>query len=229
MGKYIIELEDKPFHKEDGDFLYRVKGFNSLVFDMTGISKLAPYHEPDLGLLAKVNFERGYRQRKAEDEKDIEQVRKEAYEKGFDAGRMLNNGKYEKGINDAWEAARKIIRMPEVDLLNLFTECYSAVCTSLQVFLKYDASECIEKIRQYEQNQEKELGIQGYFKNGEEVIGADGTKAVILRVSEDNYCQVYTEKGCIENWHIHTYKFHKTGRHFPEIAAVFEKMREGQE
>ena len=71
-----------------------------------------------------------------------------------------------------------------------------------------------------------ELDIQGYFKNGEEVIDSDGTKAVIMRVSEDNYCQVYTEKGCIENWHIHTYKFHKTGRHFPEIAEVLRKMRE---
>lgn len=49
MGdKYIIELEDKPFHKEDGDFLYRVKGFNSLVFDTTGIGKLTPYTEPVL-------------------------------------------------------------------------------------------------------------------------------------------------------------------------------------
>lgn len=58
--KYIIELEDKPFHKGNGDFLYRVKGFKSLVFDMTGISKLTPYTESNL-----------------------EQVRKEAYEQGL--------------------------------------------------------------------------------------------------------------------------------------------------
>ena len=77
----------------------------------------------------------------------------------------------------------------------------------------------------YTNGKQEELGIQRYFKKGEEVIDADGTKAVILRVSEDNYCQVYTEKGCIENWHIHTYKFHKTGRCFTEIAEVLTKMR----
>lgn len=74
VKKYIIELEDKPFHKEDGDFLYRAKGFNSLVFDMTGIGKLTPYTEPDL-----------------------EQVRKEAYENGYGEG--YQDG-YSKGMND---------------------------------------------------------------------------------------------------------------------------------
>jgi len=127
--KYIVEIEDKPFHKEDGDFLYRVKGFNSLVFDMTGIGKLTPYTEPDL-----------------------EQVRKEGYKEGREAG--IKDGKCE-----AWEAARKIIHMPEGDLLNIFTECYSAVCTALQVILKYDASEAIEKIRQYEQEQEESKAV----------------------------------------------------------------------
>lgn len=79
MGKkYIIELEDKPFYKGNGDFLYRVKGFNSLVFDMTGIGKLIPYTEPDL-----------------------EQVRKEAYEQGRKDGKI-------EGRAEAWEYARKI-------------------------------------------------------------------------------------------------------------------------
>ena len=50
MGKkYIIELEDVPFTKNMGwgtnEQLYRVKGFNSLVFGETGLSKLTPYEE----------------------------------------------------------------------------------------------------------------------------------------------------------------------------------------
>lgn len=65
MGtKYTIEVEDKPFEliSEDGftsEKLYRVKGFNSLVFDWNGLNMLTPYTEPDM-----------------------EQVRKEAYEQG---------------------------------------------------------------------------------------------------------------------------------------------------
>lgn len=45
MGnRYIIELEDKPFVGRDGEELYRVKGFNSLVFDKIGIDKLHPLY-----------------------------------------------------------------------------------------------------------------------------------------------------------------------------------------
>ena len=83
MGdKYIIELEEKPFHDDNGDFLYRVKGFNSLVFDMTGVGKMTPYTEPDM-----------------------EKVRADAYNDGYKAG--LDAG-YKYGKYEAWEAARKI-------------------------------------------------------------------------------------------------------------------------
>ena len=45
MGnRYIIELEDEPFIGKDGEELYRVKGFNSLVFDKIGIDKLHPLY-----------------------------------------------------------------------------------------------------------------------------------------------------------------------------------------
>lgn len=217
MGKkYIIELEDKPFHK-DGDFLCRVKGFNSLVFDMTGISKLTPYHEPDLGLLAKENFERGYRQRKAEDEKDIEQVRKEAYE---------------KGLSDAWEAARKIGSNSMCSLKEMgfdFSRCVVADYNpSWFVVKNYSASECIEKIRQYEQEKEEQKQLQV----GDEVkLKRCDIYAVYMGgVNGSNECNVYLcfndgscgvqSKSEIER---------KTGRHFPEIAEVLRKMREGQD
>ena len=63
MGdKYIIELEEKPFHKDNGDFLYMVKGFNSLVFDMNGLDKLTPYTEPDLDAIRKEVYYKGYEQ-----------------------------------------------------------------------------------------------------------------------------------------------------------------------
>lgn len=43
MGKkYIIELEDAPFVSIDGDRLWRVKGFRSLVFDSEGLKRLTP-------------------------------------------------------------------------------------------------------------------------------------------------------------------------------------------
>lgn len=136
---------------------------------------------------------------------DLEQVRLEAEQLG-----MIR----------AWGAARKIIHMPEGDLLNVFTECYSAVCTALQVILKYDASECIEKIQAYEQEE---------FKVGDEFENESGKKFVVLKMNGTEIDRYIDEEGktyCM----IAKYKvIRKTGRHFPEIAEALEKMRKGQE
>ena len=135
-------------------------------------------------------------------EPDLEQVRKEAYE---------------QGLSDAWEAARKIIYMPEADLLNLFTECYAAVCTSVQVFLKYDASECIEKIRAYEQEQEK-------IKVGDEIETPSGLKGYVVNFTDDELVHYVSSEGRFGT--IGMSAVSKTGRHFPEIAEVLAKMKE---
>lgn len=136
-------------------------------------------------------------------EPDIEQVRKET-----------------------WETVRKIIRMPEGDLLNLFTECYSAVCTSVQVFLKYDASECIEKIRQYEDGKHNfEVGDEIAFHH---VDGRPDTVVVVTYIGDDGYVDGIDGKGTLYA-HKNPKRWTKTGRHFPEIATVFKKIRGEQD
>jgi len=97
--------------------------------------------------------------------KDISERLDEAYKKGFEDGKkapseLASSAEYQRGLDDAWEAARKIIHMPEGDLLNIFTECYSAVCTALQVLLKYDAAEAIAKLKAYEEKQKADDEIE---------------------------------------------------------------------
>jgi hypothetical protein len=197
MGKkYIIELEDKPFHKEDGDFLYRVKGFNSLVFDMTGIGMLTPYTEPDL-----------------------ERVRKEAYE---------------KGLSDAWKAARRIGSNSMCSLKEMgfdFSRCVVADYNpSWFVVKNYSASECIEKIRQYEQTKEEiKIGdeVIRHYKN--EFMEGDDAPSIFLSEEDENFrCLAFNGRSImIAEYPKNQYR--KTGRHFPEIAAVLEKMRGEQD
>ena len=50
MSKYIIEIEDEPFGRNDDpniphgmDELFKAKGFNALVFDKEGLDKLTPF------------------------------------------------------------------------------------------------------------------------------------------------------------------------------------------
>lgn len=46
MGKkYVIELCEKPMKNENGNDIWRVKGFNTLVFDQNGLDKLEEYKE----------------------------------------------------------------------------------------------------------------------------------------------------------------------------------------
>lgn len=202
--KYIIEIPDNTA------WLQWVKVSDKdghVCFDFKDPEDLTLYTEPDLEAIRDEAYEKGVQDTK---QHWVDAPRSCAYKLG-----------YENGLNAAWDAARWLEKSNAGINFKIFGTHFTS-----EIVKAISASEAIEKIRQYEQENEG-LGIQGYFKRGDEVIDADGTKAVILRVSEDNYCQVYTKNGCIYNWHIHTYKFHKTGRNFPEIAEVLKKMQEG--
>lgn len=96
---------------------------------------------------------------------DLEQVRKEAYEQGrkdvetqfcsYDACKNRQE-EYQRGLTDAWEAARKICLndsdggLTVTEIANIFDVSYYR-----DAMKKYSASEAIEKIRQYEQEKEE--------------------------------------------------------------------------
>ena len=150
-------------------------------------------------------------------EPDLEYVRKEAYKEGREAG-------IKDGMCEAWEVARKIIHMPEGDLLELF-DAYSSVCTPVQVMLKYDATEAIAKIKEYEDGKQK-------INVGDEVENTQtGVKFIVTHQWKNNR----GEQGVSGlNYECSAFSttldlVRKTGRHFPEIAAVLEKMRGEQE
>lgn len=126
MGKkYIIEMEDKPFKQyEDVDEpLYRVKGFNALVFDEVGISRLTPYTEPDLERVKADAYLEGLKdgqgvtiesqQNNAFNDgykkclKDLEQIRKAAYENGYENGFVAGYLKAEKSGQSFYEDGRQ--------------------------------------------------------------------------------------------------------------------------
>lgn len=216
MGKkYIIELEETPFiqHFKNGawETIYRVKGFNSLVFDWNGLQMLTPYTEPDL-----------------------EQVRKEAYDKCMDEAEMLAyklyspkiDEAYQRGLADAWEAAMKI-SMSKIDGGLSWEEMNDIFGTARpgKIYKTFTASECIEKIRAYEQENEE-------IKVGDEVVGTytdeeETEPFVIIRkvpeIYPTHYFGIYSKSGGFCQGGL---KLKKTGRHFPEIAEVLQKMKE---
>lgn len=124
--KYVIDIEDKPFvstsNYDSDDTLYRAVGFNSLVFDQTGLNKLKPY-DPFTDRKSEIEYER--------------------------------NDAYQRGLNDAWEAARKITLntnqggVPTKELAMIFGEFNS--CSEIMV--RSTASEAVAKLKEYEQKQ----------------------------------------------------------------------------
>lgn len=208
MGtKYIIEVEDKPFEllSEDGftsEKLFRVKGFNSLVFDWNGLNMLTPYTEPDL-----------------------ERVKKEAYDKGYHDGYFVGDESwkdivhekeeefYQKGLSDAWEAARKILFNPDdggmsaIDVNEVFGE------SSWTVMKDFSASEVVAKIKEFEDSKQK-------IKVGDEV--EDGVaNLVVLEINEDGTVEGFTNYGSV----VHAIPRKKTGRYFPEVVALLKNMK----
>ena len=149
------------------------------------------------------------------------ELQDEAYQRGINDGsldvKQRVEGAYQRGLEDAWEAARKIIRMPDGDILDLFPDCYASVCTAVQAILKYDASEAIAKLKSYEEKQKDRIEV------GDEVKAPFGTAVVVCcDYDADKASYIYSSgrHGFDNTWNLK-----KTGKHY-DIASILEAMRE---
>ena len=121
---------------------------------------------------------------------------------------------YQCGLNDAWETVRKIASDNAGQNYSIFGQHFT-----VEILNTHSASECIEKIRQYEQRQEEQIRV------GDEVATDAGNRASVLYEDPDG-TQVFVFKsdGTAAWWTKSA--LHRTGRNFPEIAEVLQKMRE---
>ena len=124
MGKkYVIEFEEKPFHKLqrrvasdiEQEVLWRVKGFNSLVFDENGIKKLTPLEDT------------------------LELAKHEVYGNGFNEG-------YEVGQRNLWYGVGKVLSYTAKQLVQIF-----GVNNWFDAIKSLSPSEFLKKIDDYEE------------------------------------------------------------------------------
>lgn len=160
----------------------------------------------------------------------------EAYGRGYDKGYAdkTNNDEvcnelakdiYQRGLNDAWEAARKIVLSPDEGGTSL-TDIYVMFGNngSMQrVFRSYSASEVIEKLKAYEEKQKADEEI----KVGDEVIDTQtGARFCVTHFWKSNH----GDKGVsgfnreCSAFQVTIGKAKKTGRHF-DIDKILEEMR----
>lgn len=131
---------------------------------------------------------------------------------------------YQRGLSDAWEAARKIAVSAErggfsfAELSNIFGTRKTDV-----IFAENTAAKAIEKIRAYEERKKAE---KEKVKVGDEVIIA-GVTGIVTKVPEGDEKRVcYMDaSGTVycNNAYAH---IHKTGRHFPQVEELLQQMKE---
>ena len=190
MSKYIIEIEEKPlcvFDKDTQTYfprLWRVKGFNSLVFDEEGLSRLEVLNSD------YINEHFG----------------------------DLQDTAYQRGLNDAWEAAKKILQMYDFTVFGL--EHDGVFESPLNEGQQMTPQEAIEKLKAYEKKQSDKIEV------GDEVNWL-GDCFVVTRIFQPRnmkeQCDGIDDDGCV--YHDVLIKdLEKTGRHF-DIASILEDMK----
>lgn len=205
MGKkYIIELLDDCQSEFKGIMVFGLTQEKQISVELIPEESMTPYTEPDMEKVREEAYEDGYKTAKVQcniqAEKDLREV---------------GERHYQKGLSDAWEAARKICTnwvLPD----SVLSKIFGMDKTIDDIMKENKASEAIEKIRQYEQRQEEQIQV------GDEVITASG-KAVVTGVGP-----VHFEYVCADgsSGYDEVKNVKKTGRHFPELVEVLQKMRE---
>lgn len=155
------------------------------------------------------------------------------YEQGYVDGRAardkivkeqdIKKG-YEKGLEDAWECARKLILScgeggyDAGTIGNIFGMSYHDVLKECK------PNKVVEIFKEYEQQKQDATDINDRkIKVGDEVYFEDyEDKRVVTNVDDGIICAFSLDSSyamtCIE-------KIHKTGRHFSQIAEVLEQLR----
>ena len=228
MGKYIIHFDDKHWQDLDDELYYRCFEIPWFSTTKTTISRLTPYTEDSAYAHGYTEAESKYREIRDELEKQAYQRGyKEAYDTAYaDAEEIYESGKramYQKGLKDAWEAARKIC-LEECDggmQISVIKDIFN-VSYYRDALRDYSASECIEKIRAYEQEKE-EIHVGDEVKNTQ-----TDARFIVTHMWVNNR----GEKG-VSGFNYECSAFstaldlvRKTGRHFHEIAEVLRKMGE---
>ena len=152
----------------------------------------------------------------------------EAYHRGLAEGKKAfdlldaeRDAEYQRGLEDAWEAARKIVKMPDPPYWGVFGEYKD------DLFRKITAAEAIEKLKAYDEKQKAEDEIKVGDEVERSVYGRTEGKGIYLEDADEEgdwlKCLFWTGA----TFTVLAYpkeQFKKTGRHF-DIASILEAMQ----
>lgn len=156
------------------------------------------------------------------------------YKQGFKDGKLeVVTSSYTRGLNDAWEAARKIMLSKSSGglgyevTLNIFQQADITGTEHFDILRTCSASETVAKIKEYEEKQaEQQAKEEEKFKVGDEVI-TDERKFVVLGIDSGEWYNLWCLDDGLTYDNICSKDLTKTGRSFPQLAELFKQMKEG--
>lgn len=132
---------------------------------------------------------------------------------------------YQRGLDDAWEAAKKIINLPRdggltvYDLINIFGVDYD---DPEKVLKDFKGESAVKRIATYEAKKKAEEEI----KVGDEVETDYTGNGIIVEKPKNGWC-VIIGKGFARHTIHKSHIIKKTGRHFPQVSELLGAMKEG--
>lgn len=158
-----------------------------------------------------------------------QELHRAIFDKGYEQG--FNDGKvdvvatpYGKGLRDGWEYARRILFDENLSSARMLDELGAE--SWYQVIKKCNVVEVISKIKEYE---EKQKQADNEIKVSDEVVDGEvfnSGKGIVTFVSPVILYVLWYD-GSTGRRKLTDVK--KTGRTFPKIAEVLEKLKEAQD
>ena len=138
---------------------------------------------------------------------------------------LLESKEYDKGLVDAWEAVRKLKKLTDRERLELFNGIGCEWIVS-----SIPPQEVMQKLKDWEGKKESEVNE---IHVGDEVIAINRERVGV-------YYEPFAVTGISSRGEVSgvgakyahmmmAKKIRKTGRHFPEIATVMERLKEVSE
>ena len=196
MSKYIIELED--------DIKYLIINGRA---DNRCYTLVRPVAELEVLNSDYINENFG-------------NLQEEAYKRGINDGsldvKQRVEGAYQRGLEDAWEAARKISLMSPDEIEKVFP----GAAKYNRYNLGYSGVEVIAKLKAYEDKQKDRIEV------GDEVIWKTENITLIVTSTYEasglDWCDGVAQDGKVYRTLIENDR--KTGKHY-DIASILEAMR----
>lgn len=131
---------------------------------------------------------------------------------------------YQRGLDDAWECARKIA---DGALWDEYLKMHGSAC-AINVLNAYSAQKAIAKIAEYEK-QKNVIKIGDELEQITNSGNPTGVFCIVTNIRDDKFNGI-TEDGKAVVCSSQIYRWwRKTGRTFPQIEEVLKAMQEGTE